>query len=172
MKYEFRQTAPAGFTIVELLVAVLMSGILAAIAAPSWQGFAASRRADTAQNEILQTLRQAQADAIRTRRSQTVTFNPTVTPPTIQVGSRSPVRLGEETTQAQLRPGILSLAVSNSSTTPNNVVEFDSRGTVTKGVNMIITATSAGNSNRKRCVIVETLLGTLRTAQNSDCNSI
>lgn len=161
---------PAGFTIVEILVVIMIVGILAAIAAPSWQGLAASRRASMAQNEILQTLRQAQADALRARASQTVTFNTTATPPTVQVNDREPIQLGEESTQSRLPSTILGLAVSNSSGTPDNVVEFDSRGMVAEGAGMIITATSPANRGNRRCVIVETLLGTLRTEQNDGCN--
>lgn len=173
MKQAFRQASrpTAGFTMFELLIVIVMVGILAAIAAPTWERLAASRRASTAQNEILQLLRQAQADAIRTRQPQTVTFNTTTAPPTVQVNSQAATRLGEETTQTQLSPTILGLQVSGSSDAPNNVVEFDSRGAVTRGVNMVITATSPANRGNRRCVIVETILGTLRTEQNDKCRS-
>jgi len=166
MRDALRQSSVGGFTLIETLVVILIAGILAAIAAPSWQGIAASRRADIAQTEILQTLRQAQADAVRTRQSQTVTFNTTATPPTVQVNNRSAIQLGEATVQSQLPSRTLGLQVSGSS---DNVVEFDSRGMVEQGVNMIITVTSPANNGKRRCVIVETILGALRTAQNDEC---
>lgn len=171
MRYELKQasSSTAGFTIAELLVVVMIAGILAAIAAPSYLGFIASRRATMAQSEILQVLRQAQTDAIRTRQPQTVTFNAAITPPTVQINSRTATRLGTESLQRQLSASALGLQVNGSSDTPNNVVEFDSRGAVTRGVNMIITATAPAGSTRRRCVIVQTVLGTLRTAQNQEC---
>lgn len=169
MKYQLRQTTTAGFTLLETLVVILMVGILAAIAAPTWGGIAASRRADMAQNEILQTLRQAQADAIRTRSPQTVAFN-TATPPSVQVNSNPAVPLGVGSTQGQQTATTLAMTVSSSSSLPNNVVEFDPRGTVTRGANMIITATSPVTNGRRRCVIVATLLGALQTAKDDQCN--
>lgn len=172
MRNAVRQAFPqaAGFTMVEILVVIMIVGILAAIAAPSWQGLAASRRASMAQNEILQTLRQAQADALRTRQPKRVTFDTEATPPTIRVNNSDPIRLGEESTQSRLPSTILGLEVSSSSTTDDNVVEFDARGMVSEGAGMIITATSPANRGNRRCVIVETLLGTLRTDQNDGCN--
>lgn len=164
---KFSRSPIAGFTLIETLTVLVIAGILAAIAAPSWQGIAAARRAEMAQNEILQTLRQAQQQASRSRRSQTVTFT-TASPPTIQINSQPPVQLGQASTQNQQQPP-LGLRISGSSET---AVEFDSRGAVSRGVGMVITATSPPQSGKRRCVIVETLLGALRTGKDNECGSM
>jgi prepilin-type N-terminal cleavage/methylation domain-containing protein len=67
MKPYFKRSI-AGFTLVEMLVVIVIVGILAAIAAPTWQGWLIRQRVNTAQSEALNTLRQAQANAKREKR--------------------------------------------------------------------------------------------------------
>ena len=53
------RSAQAGFTLLEILVVVVMSGILVAIAAPSWLQFMTNREVEAARNEIYAGIRQA-----------------------------------------------------------------------------------------------------------------
>lgn len=57
----------AGFTIIEALVVIIIAGVLASIAAPSWFRYAANRRVDAVSTDLLQTLRRAQQRAIKER---------------------------------------------------------------------------------------------------------
>jgi len=70
-----RRPAPqrkAGFTLVELMIAVAIVAILAAIALPSFQSSLRSNRAATATNEMLASLSLARSEAIRNNRGASI----------------------------------------------------------------------------------------------------
>jgi type II secretory pathway pseudopilin PulG len=167
-----------GFTIIELLVIVLVLGILSSIAAPSWLAFINRQRVRTVNDRVLQSLRTAQSEAKRSKRDVTVTFYTLSStlpadPPRVEIDtnpaepdlSKKEIRKETFSSGGEIKPRTIVLATNatsitfdyqgNASTTPFvvTVAPFDTSvpsglGPKTKG---------------KQCVIVETILGGMRT---------
>ncbi|MBH8574216.1 type II secretion system protein [Nostocaceae cyanobacterium CENA369] len=64
----------AGFSMIELIVVVVMIGVLAAIATPSWLTFINRQRLNKANDFIITALQEAQRQAQKTKRSYSVSF--------------------------------------------------------------------------------------------------
>jgi len=68
----------SGFTLTELLITVVIAGVLAAIATPSFRSFIAGQRIKTVSFDMMSTLTMARSEAIK--RQASVTAPVTVTP--------------------------------------------------------------------------------------------
>ncbi len=187
-----------GFTLLEVLVVVLMVGILSTIAAPGWLSFVNGQRLNKANDEILAALQEAQREAKRTKLSYSVSLRTNSNIPEIAVYSGSTPtnwrNLGEEVGvqagQVLLGTNLSSTNTAGASVTFNSTttqtITFDYMGTLpnadfgtppsgstqTPGLRVVV-ATPSGSStspsNSKRCVIIETLLGGMRTAKDTQC---
>jgi prepilin-type N-terminal cleavage/methylation domain-containing protein len=167
-----RRSNERGFTLIELLVVIVMVGILASIAAPGWLTFVNSRRVTAANDEVLQALRQAQAQSVRAKRSQTVVFDTAANPPKITVLGGTTV-LGN----GALKPGMVGMTVVNGASSTNcptlSCIEFNANGNIvnsigTNGIKIVVAAPPT--TGTKRCVVVQTLLGAMRTDKGTACN--
>jgi len=178
-----------GYTIIELLIIVLILGIFASIAAPSWQAFITRQRVRTVNDRLLQSLRLAQSEAKRTKSDITITFNydpnatPAVDPPTVTFtpplatgGSEQKLNAGGEIKKAQVKLSAASCPVGGSCTAATPLT-FNYNGVVDPNTStnpklpLVVTVSPVG-SNAKQCVIVETLLGSMRTAEGNDCRTL
>jgi prepilin-type N-terminal cleavage/methylation domain-containing protein len=147
----------SGFTLLETLVSIAIVGILMAILAPAWNGFLSTRTLSSAQDQLFQTIRQAQVQALKSHQTWQASFQETNgiiqfavhelngTPtwqtslPTIHID-------GSETTLSTHRHGYR--------------VQFNRIGQVNGQLGRLTLV--ADNSRSKRCVMVSTLMGLLR----------
>ncbi|MFN6473709.1 MAG: Tfp pilus assembly protein FimT/FimU [Nostoc sp. SerVER01] len=160
-KYVLKNRSSSGFTLVETLVIVVLIGILAALAIPNWMTFVATRRLNTAQNEIYYAMRQAQTQATKEKLTWQASFREqngivqwAVHPATVNPSNANwnnldaNIRLDAETTLEQTN-GIRQ-------------IQFNYKGNVKEPPLGRITLSSKSGGKVKRCVIVSTILGTMR----------
>jgi len=154
-----------GFTIIELTIVFLIIGILSAIAAPAWDAFVTRQRIRTVNSQVLQALQKAQSQAKSQKEDVLVTFTPTGDPPTVipevQIENFPQEELNAN---GEIKAGMVKLVTSE---TVSNSITFDYLGSVeSTGFTVTISTPEDG---LKRCVIVQTILGGMRTAQDTDC---
>lgn len=89
-----RQTKEAGFTLVELLIAIVILGILASLAAPSFREFIAGQRIKTASFDIMAMLTLARSEAIK--RNADVAISASSTHFTVSANSGATILLQQE----------------------------------------------------------------------------
>ena len=175
-----------GFTLLEVLVTVLVLGILASIAAPSWLAFINNQRVRTVNDRVLQSLRLAQSEAKRTKSDVSVTFNvtPATDPPTITF--KPPLATGgsEQTLNAggEIKPGTITLLTNATASVadadlPLDSIIFDYQGNVkklppdpsdSKKTKAFVVTVYPAIGGAKKCVFVETIIGGMRTAEGND----
>ena len=160
-------TPQAGFTLLEVMIVGSIIGILVAIAAPSWQTLRDRQSLNAARSEALSAIRNAQKKSIQRREKWQTSF-----------------RESEGRVQWAVHPASLDdLASANWNSLPKNV-RLDSETTLrsARGVRRVqfnylgqvngqlgrITFSTESSGKIKRCVVVSTLLGAVRTGENRE----
>ena len=149
-----------GFTLLETMMTIIVIGILSAIAAPSFLGMLNRNRVNSALNDIQGALQQAQREAMRKSisckvnlDSNTVTSDSSNSSNCLVTGNRT------------LPDGVVM--VTNISGTPPQI-NFSYRGTITLPDAGTIVLSSKDNPNLKKCLVISSPLGIIRTGNYND----
>jgi len=171
-----------GFTLLEVLVTVLVLGILSSIAAPSWLAFINNQRVRTVNDRVFQSLRSAQSEAKRSKRDVIITFDPSADPPTAIVNTvpaqTPPLQTVTFDAGGEVKKGQVKLStkiktapnsVNPTPLTPNSIT-FDYQGNLAPGSTPFYVTVLPAIGGGQKCVIVETLLGGMRSDEGAACN--
>jgi prepilin-type N-terminal cleavage/methylation domain-containing protein len=170
-----------GFTLLEILVALAITGILAALTGPNLSAWLNSNKVKEATDSIQLALEDAQRQAIRRGRNCTINFtNPTGTNPTVysQITASEPDCLVATNTNASSLnlPQEVFMVVDNFPTLGSSPgVQFSFRGHVPgltfvpRANQAIIVLYPAANATadpypnqEKKCIVIASLLGIVK----------
>lgn len=163
-----KQFKISGTSLPEVLMVLVVASILLGIATPNWLGWHRKTLLQTAQDEALQAMRQAQLRAIQTRQSWQIGFRKIEdrTEWAIYPTHTAPTRWEVLTTGVQIALEDTSLPRNGQ----NFFVEFNARGQVMPPLGRLSLMTGS-TDRRRRCVFVSTVLGAMRKAADRDCMS-
>lgn len=178
----------SGFTLIEVLVVVIIAGILAGIAAPGWLAFLNRQRVSTVKSELIQTLKNAQQDAIQKRLSHDsktpakgIKIEDSATVPTVVINGLTQT-LGSDASRAGNLRLTSYVVTGGTKDTTFDTIQFDYQGRPMVGKSAtpasfsttslpFVISVSAENSGVKQCVIVANLLGSIKTARDGACDA-
>ncbi|MBW4481971.1 MAG: prepilin-type N-terminal cleavage/methylation domain-containing protein [Tildeniella torsiva UHER 1998/13D] len=158
----YGQANSAGFTLIEGLIVVVIAGLMAAIAAPSWFGFVQQRKINATQDMVYQALRATQSDAMQQRHDRR--FSIRDRNGRIEWASHPETTLSSQAVAwTPLVDGVVFADLDNTMINSGGTyyVKFDMYGNVKARVSTV-TFSMGGNQQTHRCVVVSTMIGAMR----------
>ncbi len=195
----YRKRTSAGFTLIEVSVVVAMIGILNAIGVPSWLAFTEGQRLNTAREQVYLAMKEAQSNAKRDKRTWQASFRQVeIDGESLAQWAVHPATSEDNAFNIPLKdpdPGPSDsdrYAVNWEDLDENVEIDreettllgrdiyselgkdlwrmwFDHYGNVYRPPFGRITVKSKNGGSARRCVFVSTILGKMRTSQDTGC---
>ena len=145
-----KQQSDRGFTLIELMIAVIVIGIIAAIAAPNFIGLLNRNRVNQALNQLEGAIKEAQRQAMRQGKRCTININTTTN---ILTGNPSNCLLS----QREINDDI-AIRTNLSGIIPN--IAFSHIGSTTRMGTIVV---SSDGTDSQKCFVISLGTGISRT---------
>lgn len=146
-----------GWTLIEMLVVTIITGIFAALAAPSMMGMMGKADVSNAINQVKSGLQESQRIAMSKGTSCTVNLGSSASPPTLTSSSATVGCLSEVRT--------LPKSVIMLENFTNDTVSFSYKGNTTSSGTVVVVASN--RQGEARCLVISNGLGIMRTGTYS-----
>lgn len=150
-----------GFTLTEVLIIVVVVGILAAVAAPSFLGWYNRQKVNQALIEVQGALKEAQREAIKKSKGCTVTLNTNSVTGDCLVTGRRDLCEKRDSSGTCIKPG-----VEIKTNLSGNKISFSFKGNTTSGGTTILYMPD-GSTSEMKCLAVSNGIGIMRTGDYS-----
>lgn len=150
MPNQFKQQSDRGFTLIELMTALIIVGVIAAISIPSFLGVLNRIRVNNALEELLGAVRETQRMAMRGGKICQLNINPTTN---ILNATENDCLL----TTRNIHDNVI-IRTNLAGSTPN--IPFSHKGTTTRMGTIVL---SSDFTDTQKCFVISLGLGIMRT---------
>lgn len=154
----------AGFTVIELLITIVIAGILATIAIPSFSGLMAEQRAKSVATDLVIALTKARSEAVKRNADVTLTANAGGWGKGWQISTASSDILDNHGAV----PTTIAISAAFTGTGPSVIYQGSGRLHPTSTGTVSFTITSTQSTYGYRCVTTD-LSGRPNTKKTSPC---
>ena len=165
MLFRISRQGDQGFTLIEMMVTIMITGIMAAIIAPSFMTWVNNKKINDISTKIEGALKEAQSSAGR----RNITCNVLITTTTVSSIDSRCLPTGSRNIQDRTSDVGISnsnLEIAGTGGTSGTTVTYLSLGTANitpKSATVIIYRTNETTNGIKKCIVVSRGIGTIKT---------
>jgi prepilin-type N-terminal cleavage/methylation domain-containing protein len=164
MLLKTRLQGDQGFTLIEILVTIMIAGIMAAIAAPSFMTWVNNKKINDISTKIEGALKEAQSTAGRRNITCSVSITATqvsaTNPKCLPFGTRN---IQDKAPDVGISNSNLSIAGTGGTSTTVTYLSLGTANITPKTATIIIYRTDGTTNGIKKCIVVSKGIGTIKT---------